>query len=223
MVWKSIPGYEGYYEVSDTGEVRGVPRVVQHGHTGSAYRKSKNKSQWVNQDGYLVAKLSRDGTSKNIAVHRLVALAFLDNPDRLPEVHHKDHDRTNNDVSNLEWIDHDANVAASVESGHYKHYGADNPNYGNRRMSQRYQEEPELRRLQSRPGGRNGRAVGIRACHAETYETMFFETQTLGARYLIENGFVDTHNEATVVERIRKARRTGQIYAEHYFYLHPSY
>lgn len=156
--------------------------------------------------------------SKIIAVHRLVALAFLDNPDGLPEVHHKDHDRTNNAVSNLEWIAHDDNVTASVVAGHYKHYGPDNPNYGNRRMSERYRVEPELRALQSRPDGRNGRAIGVTAVHVATGEIETFVTQTLGARYLIANNYVTTNNEATVVDHIRKARRTGEPYANHYFF-----
>ena len=93
--WKAIVGYEGIYEVSDTGLVRSLNwertkqvRVLRPGKL---------------ERGYLFVPLSKDGHVKNFLVHRLVAQAFIPNPQCLPQVNHKDEDKENNSVSNLEW------------------------------------------------------------------------------------------------------------------------
>ncbi len=106
-IWKDIAGYEGKYEVSNLGRVRGVERKTtlcnQH---GEFQRKEHGriKSQCMNRkDGYRNVRLYRDGKERTLYVHRLVAQAFIPNPDNLPEVNHKDEDTTNNRVDNLEW------------------------------------------------------------------------------------------------------------------------
>lgn len=86
-IWKAIPGYMGY-EVSCYGNVRSFKRG-----------KCKELSQYVNRNGYF--KVMVDG--KNVSVHRLVAMAFIPNPDNLPCVNHKDENKKNNHVDNLEW------------------------------------------------------------------------------------------------------------------------
>jgi hypothetical protein len=106
-IWKAIEGYEGKYQVSNLGRVRSVERKTtlcnQH---GEFQRKEHGriKSQGMNRkDGYRNVKLYRDGKMRTLYVHRLVAQAFIPNPDNLPEVNHKDEDTTNNRVDNLEW------------------------------------------------------------------------------------------------------------------------
>lgn len=91
--WRPIAGYEGLYEVSDDGRVR----TRKSGH----YRLRKIKTNPIT--GYCELALNKDGVSKTHRVHRLVAQAFLDNPDDLPCVNHKDENKQNNCVDNLEW------------------------------------------------------------------------------------------------------------------------
>ena len=101
--WRPIEGYEGLYEVSNTGRVRSLDMYVK----GKSYRLHKGKvlSPGKNKNGYLKVNLHYNGKRETITVHRLVAQAFIENPDNLPQVNHKDEDKTNNNVDNLEWCD----------------------------------------------------------------------------------------------------------------------
>lgn len=97
--WADIKGYEGKYQVSDLGNIRGIDRTDNLG------RKVKGKTitQQTHKNGYKFVKLRSDGVQKTFSVHRLVADAFCDNPNNLPEVNHIDEDKNNNRASNLEW------------------------------------------------------------------------------------------------------------------------
>ncbi|MEY4714754.1 NUMOD4 domain-containing protein [Lacticaseibacillus paracasei] len=98
-VWKDIEGFEGLYQVSNMGRVRSLDRKDAQGHRikGTVLAGS------LNGKGYLRVGLCRDGDVEYKSIHRLAAKAFLDNPDNLPQVNHKDENKTNNAVSNLEW------------------------------------------------------------------------------------------------------------------------
>ena len=102
-VWKPITGYEGLYEVSSLGRIKSL----NYNHTG------KEKILKICKDGrgYLCANLCKDGKAKNHAIHRLVAKAFLPNPDNLPQVNHKDENKENNKVENLEWCSRSYNCS----------------------------------------------------------------------------------------------------------------
>lgn len=95
-IWKDIEGYEGLYEVSNQGRVRSL----NYNKTGKVKElKPKN-----NGNGYLIAQLYKCGKIKYFLIHRLVAKAFLEDWSMwFPEVNHKDEDKTNNSVDNLEW------------------------------------------------------------------------------------------------------------------------
>lgn len=103
--WRSIEGYEGLYEVSNTGQVRSLDRYVKTCYEAYKLHKGKILSPAKDKNGYLKVHLCYNGKHNIIRVHRLVAQAFLPNPDNLPEVNHKDEDKTNNNVDNLEWCD----------------------------------------------------------------------------------------------------------------------
>ena len=102
-IWKDIEGYENLYQVSSLGRVKSLG----NGKTSSKERFLKADK---NKQDYLRVTLCKDGKVKRYAVHRLVAIAFLPNPYNLPQVNHKDEDRTNNTVENLEWCDCQYNI-----------------------------------------------------------------------------------------------------------------
>ena len=101
-VYKQIIGYEGLYEVSNLGNVKSL--------SNDKTRKEKLLSSGIDKDGYLQVGLYKNGKQKRYFIHRLVAQAFLPNPFNLPEVNHKDEDKSNNNVDNLEWCDRKYNV-----------------------------------------------------------------------------------------------------------------
>ena len=106
-IWKPIEGFEGRYEVSNLGRVRSLDRIIKrdNGHgVNDARVKGRILSQKLNhKGGYCVVNINDNGRELTKYVHRLVAQAFIPNPDGLPEVNHKDEDKQNNCVSNLEW------------------------------------------------------------------------------------------------------------------------
>lgn len=122
--------------------------------------------EWrYNHDGYPVVSacgydLSGKVIQRSLQVHILVAKQFVDGWFEGAEVNHKDFNRANPDVSNLEWTTHDENVRYSVDAGRYVgKFGEDNPNYGNNALSRRYQADKEFAKVkQSRPRKQNGRA-----------------------------------------------------------------
>ena len=107
--WRPIEGYEGLYEVSNTGRVRSVDRYVKYSNGQIHLHKGKVLSPVKSNLGYLLVSLCCNGKYKSISVHRLIAQAFIENPDNLPEINHKDEDKTNNSVDNLEWCDRSYN------------------------------------------------------------------------------------------------------------------
>lgn len=104
--WKSIPGYEGLYEISSYGRVKSLDRYVKVKSKSYRLQKGKMLSPIKNKYGYLQVFLCCNGKYKIISVHRLVAEAFIPNPDNLPIINHKDEDKSNNCVENLEWCSH---------------------------------------------------------------------------------------------------------------------
>ena len=111
--WRPVVGYEGLYEVSNMGRVKSLERTVWDNR--GCYRTVHERILKPRKDrsGYLQVNLSKDGKVKWCTVHRLVAIAFLDNADNLPEVNHKDEDKTNNCVENLEWCSRSYNMEYS--------------------------------------------------------------------------------------------------------------
>ena len=93
-IWCPINGYGGLYEVSDQGRVRSLK-----------FGKERILKPVRSTCGYLQVSLCKNGEMNNFLIHRLVSQTFIPNPDNLPQVNHKDEDKENNYVQNLEWCD----------------------------------------------------------------------------------------------------------------------
>lgn len=101
-MWKDINGFEGLYQVSDTGEVKSLSRVKPN-NRGTQQVNERILHKRTDKDGYFAVCLSKDGKHYGKRVNRLVADAFIPNPENHPVVNHIDEDKQNNNVSNLEW------------------------------------------------------------------------------------------------------------------------
>lgn len=103
-IWKDIVGYEGYYQVSNLGRIRSLDVYVKHNTAGGKqFRKGCVLKQCTDNFGYKMVNLSKDSKTKQYRIHRLVAQAFIPNPNNYNIVNHKDEIPSNNEVSNLEW------------------------------------------------------------------------------------------------------------------------
>ena len=108
--WKDIEGYGGVYQVSDEGRVR---VLFFTNNQVKKLPKVRVMRPFNNGNGYYVVSLTQNGKRKNHYVHRLVAAAFLGNPDSLPVVNHINHDKSDNRAQNLEWCTQKTNVDKS--------------------------------------------------------------------------------------------------------------
>lgn len=101
-IWKDIEGFEGLYQVSNLGRVKCVEHKCPGRH-GLRTVKEHLMTQVKGSKGYFYVALSNMDRGRTFTVHRLVAKAFIPNPENLPCVNHKDEDKFNNNVDNLEW------------------------------------------------------------------------------------------------------------------------
>lgn len=108
--WREIEGYEGLYQVSNIGKVKSLSRIAIDRRGIPHYVNERILKQTFDKDGYCLVGLHKDGKIKSGKVHRLVASAFVDNPHNLPEVNHKDENKSNNNVDNLEWCTSKYNI-----------------------------------------------------------------------------------------------------------------
>ena len=103
-IWRDIKGYEGLYQVSNYGRVKSLERYVKYPNGNGRLIKSKLLKLNPNEDGYLQVCLCKDETEKHFLVHRLVAEAFIPNPENKPEIDHINRIRTDNRFCNLKWV-----------------------------------------------------------------------------------------------------------------------
>lgn len=121
--WKDIKGYEGLYQVSNMGRVKSLDRYRKNGidENNICFIKGKILSPAKQKDsGYMFVSLSKNRKTKGFRVHRLVAEAFIPNPNKYKCVNHKDENKQNNKVDNLEWCTYKYNLNYGTKIDRYK-------------------------------------------------------------------------------------------------------
>lgn len=116
-VFVDIPGHEGYYQVSNYGNVRSLDRVIKEKTAKTQTLKGRILKPRINRGGYYYVGLRKNGTKATFAIHQLVAQAFLDNPDNKPIVNHINGIKTDNNVNNLEWATYSENLSHAYNTG----------------------------------------------------------------------------------------------------------
>lgn len=185
MQWRDVLGYEGIYKVSDTGEILSLERDYEH--MGKVHhKKPRLLSKHINEDGYYMVKLSRGGQYESVRVHKLVAQAYCDGYQIGYEVNHKNFDRLDNRASNLEWVSHEDNIAATLAAG--------------RHFTQIYPLD----------GANNPRAIAIRMEDMVTGQTVDFNTIGECADYLILHGYTKPNVHTNAVRSwLRRRMKKG--------------
>lgn len=122
-IWADVPGYGNKYKISSYGKIVSKERTVICRIRNKKYVrniKEKTLKQFNNSAGYMQTNIVEEsGIEKKVYIHRLVAISFLPNPNNLTDVNHKNGDKSNNSVENLEWVSHRENIVHSIDKlGH---------------------------------------------------------------------------------------------------------
>ena len=116
-IWKDIRGYEGLYQISNLGRIKSLPKWrVKYGYGEIILKQS------IGKKGYKVISLNKNKKRKQYKVHRLIAEAFIPNPENKPQINHIDGNKLNNDINNLEWCTQNENIQHAYNTGLYKNY-----------------------------------------------------------------------------------------------------
>jgi len=115
--WKPIKDYESLYEISNYGNIKSKDRIVNAKHNSKRIVKGRNMSFFINKSGYLEATLCKNSKKKLHRVNRLVAETFIPNSENKPCVNHKDGNKLNNNVNNLEWCTYSENLIHAWKNG----------------------------------------------------------------------------------------------------------
>ena len=180
---------------------------------GKIVWNNEERPHYLNRDGYPVVSIKTNKGWRSIGVHRFIAEAFIPKPNNVDkfEVNHKDYNRENYNVENLEWMTHEENVVYS-KCNRPDYNGENNPNYGNTKLSDIYKNNPDYaKEKQSRPGLRNGRCTKIRL-YDNGILIKEFDYIKLCCQYLIDNGFAITTNPDSVRVQIQKCINNKKAY-----------
>lgn len=116
-IWKDVPSYEGYYQVSNLGNFRSLPRIIKYKNNGTRLYPGKRLKTETTKDNYQRIILTKNGISHRYMCHRLVASTFIPNVYYKPFINHIDGNKSNNIVTNLEWCNESENIQHADRTG----------------------------------------------------------------------------------------------------------
>ncbi len=137
-IWKDVPGYEGIYQVSNLGNVKSLNHFINNKHNSKSLKKGRILKKFISKKGYLTTSLSKNIKRYSPGIHRIVALAFIPNPEKKPQVNHINGIKTDNRVENLEWSTNKENQIHAVKNG------LCNPNFGEKHHMSKLTNEQVL-------------------------------------------------------------------------------
>ena len=148
-IWKDIQGYEGLYQVSNLGRVKSLGRNIKKPllKSGYCWQEERILKPYKNRKGYLNVRLCKDSRTKDFQIHRLVAIAFIPNPENKPQIDHINADKTNNNVNNLRWVTCKENIRNPLNMVHLT--GKNHPMFGKKHT------EETKRKISDRLSGKN--------------------------------------------------------------------
>lgn len=120
-IWKDIPNFEGLYQVSNQGRVKSLARYVNHG-SRQIFVKERILKTRKNKNGYLAVYPCKNGKYKPMDIHRIVGVVFIDNPCGYGDINHKDGNKQNNFVENLEWCTRSSNIKHAYDKLGHRHW-----------------------------------------------------------------------------------------------------
>lgn len=116
-IWKDIRGYEGLYQINSIGNVRSLDRFVKSSRGGFRKQNSRILTNSIHKHGHHIVNLWKENKSVQYKVYRLLAIAFISNPDNKPCVNHIDGNRMNLSLENLEWVTYSENMRHAYDNG----------------------------------------------------------------------------------------------------------
>lgn len=121
-IFKDIEGFEGYYQISNLGRIKALRRKVKSPirHNKYVYKKERIRYATKNSLGYYNLKLYKKGIKRGFPLHRLLAIAFIPNPENKPFINHIDGNPSNNKIENLEWCTQSENIQHAYNIGRKK-------------------------------------------------------------------------------------------------------
>ena len=120
-IWKDIQGYEGLYQISNLGRIKSLERMIITSNNITKKISEKILKPCLRKNGYYSIVLQKNNKSKYYTIHRLVAKEFIPNPNNLPQVNHKDGNKLNNNINNLEWCTNSDNTQHGYDNKLYKY------------------------------------------------------------------------------------------------------